>query len=222
MSKKINKHPLFLQWSIYAISSFFILWLSWKYQILSNLFIGDTTKVSYLIVMLFVMGSLHCGYRAFYLSRQLNALTGIVNKVESKHFDDSLPAMFTNSLLRKLQKEDQATKSMNLVNHDQLVDTFVEEVYALKQFEWFFLGMQIRLGIIGSVIGFMLVLGPLDMLETINNQGMGVVLNTLIVGLIGSMLLGFQYLLVDRGADELITRTLQYIQAELVGTANTK
>jgi hypothetical protein len=45
---------------------------------------------------------------------------------------------------------------------------------------------------------------------------MGVALNTTLVGLTGSMLLGFQYLLLDRGADAFISQTVHFTQTVLI------
>ncbi|MGH8598031.1 MAG: hypothetical protein ACREXT_15355, partial [Gammaproteobacteria bacterium] len=45
--------------------------------------------------------------------------------------------------------------------------------------------------------------------------GMGVALNTTLVGLVTSMLLGLQYLLLDRGADRLLADAVFFAETEL-------
>jgi len=43
--------------------------------------------------------------------------------------------------------------------------------------------------------------------------GMGVALNTTLLGLVGTLLLGMQYLLVDRAADRLVAQTVHFTES---------
>ena len=43
-------------------------------------------------------------------------------------------------------------------------------------------------------------------------HGMRVALNTTLVGLLGTMLLGFQYLMLDRGADRLLSNAVHFTE----------
>lgn len=72
-----------------------------------------------------------------------------------------------------------------------------------------------KLGLLGTVIGFILMLGAVTDISDFDvgtmqgmlrdmSGGMRVALFTTLSGLIGGILLGMQYHLVDRGADELL------------------
>ena len=77
------------------------------------------------------------------------------------------------------------------------------------------------------MIGFILMLRSVLSLGTIEfndvqgllgemTVGMAVALNTTLVGLLTSMLLGLQYLMLDRGADKLIADAVFFTESELM------
>jgi len=90
-----------------------------------------------------------------------------------------------------------------------------------NDFGWFVTGLMIKLGLLGTVVGFIMMLSRLEGLEQLDisdiktlmqqmTQGMGVAMNTTLVGLVGSILLGLQFLMLDRYADKLIAATVDY------------
>ena len=89
---------------------------------------------------------------------------------------------------------------------------------------WFVASSLVKLGLLGTVIGFLLMLAPVTALESFDQSqvqnllrqmtvGMGVALNTTLLGLVGTLLLGMQYLLVDRAADRLVAQTVHFTEA---------
>ena len=102
-------------------------------------------------------------------------------------------------------------------------ELLAEHFHYQHAFGWFAAGAMIKLGLLGTVIGFIMMLtsiGGLDSLEIEQvqqlmqrmTQGMMVALNTTLLGLVGSMILGVQYLLLDHFADQLLVRTLTWVQ----------
>lgn len=82
---------------------------------------------------------------------------------------------------------------------------------------WWVTGLVVRLGLLGTVIGFMLMLESLRTVETLAagdvgglirtlGEGMGVSLTTTLAGLIASMGMGLQMLALDRAAERLLAR----------------
>lgn len=78
---------------------------------------------------------------------------------------------------------------------------------------WWFAGTTIKLGLLGTVVGFIVMIGQIDLQGTDTSQiqallaqmtkGMGIALVTTLVGLVGNLLLGIQLLLLDRLADRV-------------------
>ena len=93
-------------------------------------------------------------------------------------------------------------------------------------FGWFIVDSLVKLGLLGTIVGFILMLGSVadtasldvntmqKVLKQMSN-GMGTALYTTLAGLVGSMSLGLQYLLVDKGADNLIERVLRFSETRL-------
>lgn len=78
---------------------------------------------------------------------------------------------------------------------------------------WWFASTTIKLGLLGTVVGFIVMIGQLDLQGTDTAQiqallaqmtkGMGIALVTTLVGLCANLLLGIQLLLLDRLADRV-------------------
>ncbi len=232
MLKSTYKSRLILQWSIFAGVMCFLLWLSWELQILGKIFVTDPTKITFLIALFFLGGTIHCGFRAKYLSRQLNAIIDIEDRLTAWQVDDSLPSDFLKAITKNLQGQNFYDEKKTPDNA-LLAEVFAEEAHAQHEIGWFFTSLLVKLGLLGTVIGFVLMLGPLSTLKSFDiadvqgiltsmTAGMGVALNTTLVGLLGSMLLSFQYLLLDRGADEVVARTVHFMETEFIPNLHTE
>lgn len=225
MLKETFKYRLFLFWSLYAGIMSFLLWLSWQLGILTKLFYADPTKITYVIGLFFIGGTIHCGLRSFYLSHQINSTVEIKAGEKRWQEDDSLPAKFMQAINKSLLLQPEEKEKLS--ESDLLADVFAEQTRAQHEVGWFFTSLLVKLGLLGTVIGFVLMLTPLSTLESFDIEdiqgilanmtaGMAVALNTTLVGLLGSMLLSFQYLMLDRGADELVARAIEFVQTELM------
>ncbi len=225
MLTKTYKSRLILQWSIYTGVMIFLLWFSWQLHLLIQIFVNDPTKITFLIALFFIGGTIHCGIRANYLSNQLNAIADIEDNTLSWESDDSLPSQFLKTITKSL--EGRTLSGEQSADNALLADVFADQAHAQHEIGWFFTSLLVKLGLLGTVIGFVLMLGPLSTLKSFDiadvqgiltsmTAGMGVALNTTLVGLLGSMLLSFQYLLLDRGADEVVARTVHYMETELI------
>ncbi len=227
MLKSTFHYRLLMHWCIYVGIMFFLIWLSWELGFLVHIFSADPTHMTWLIAGFFVGGTLHCGVRSVYLSTQINAILDITATHSCWRADESLPANFLRSVQKSLQAKQPLEQNAPDPENQLLTDIFAEEARSQHEFGWFVTSLLVKLGLLGTVIGFVLMLEPLASLESFDvsniqtllanmTSGMGVALYTTLLGLIGSMLLSFQYLLMDRAADELVARTVHYMQTELL------
>ncbi len=243
MTRIDPQHRLFLQWLVFAGVLIFAVWLSWEYGLLVRVYANDPTRLSLLITVLFIASSGHCALRAYYLSSQLNRVSQLhvaaanAATVELALDGDSvmlnglpLPRSLTRDYLGSVLKK----RSLSGADRDgpadntQLTDVLAEQAHGQHEMGWFLTGLMIKLGLLGTVIGFVLMLGSISNMESFDiadvqnvlrrmTVGMGVALNTTLVGLLGSMLLGFQYLLLDRGADKIVADTVHFTEIYLRG-----
>lgn len=239
----LNKEPsyrLFHQWLILFTVLFFVCFVLWHEGLIVQLFITDSSRISIIIALLFIAGTAHCGLRSRILARELNALHEIIHFKQSnpdtllrinngellignRAFSDSLAKSFFSSFLKKLST-DQAR--FQKTENTQLTEVLSEHARGQHEMGWFITGLLVKLGLLGTVIGFILMLrsvmslGSIDFndLQTLLGEmtiGMAVALNTTLMGLLTSMLLGLQYLMLDRGADKLISDAVFFSETEL-------
>ena len=183
---------IFIYW-IYFISLIFL--ASYALESLgfiSSIFQEDISYLTSLITFILIFYLFQCGY---YLYKLRDAVFFIETKT---HYDDSNPFII---ILSEFQ-------IANNILQDK-PKTPLHEEFKLKLYEFvdngFFISdLLLKLGIIGTVIGFIIMLSSLSAIDEMNiskmnnlllsmSAGMKVALYTTLTGLIGSILLSIQY-----------------------------
>lgn len=183
----------------------------WDKGILQFMFATDNTYLCPLMVLLFLLTCLHCGYRSVFLARQAKA---IVLWPQADQIDDKL-------LIKPYLAELQSIP--NPQDKQLTAELLGEQLRGQHQVGWFMTGLLIKLGLLGTVVGFVIMLGSMTHLSSLDitevqtlmqqmTQGMKIALNTTIIGLVGSIFLGLQYLILDRAADQLLVAAVQASQ----------
>lgn len=185
----------------------FGLFICWDLQLIQGLFSQDKTRISLVITAMLLVMTLHAGYRSLFIARQFLMFDRLFYSSASTELKAAYP---------------QGTS----IAHDYIVNAGVlqaevlsERIRGSHQIGWFITGAMLKLGLLGTVIGFVIMLGSIRGLETLDlsdikalmqqmTEGMGIAMNTTIVGLVGSLLLSAQYLLLDRMADRFLQETL--------------
>ncbi|MEJ2592865.1 MAG: MotA/TolQ/ExbB proton channel family protein [Candidatus Thiodiazotropha sp.] len=217
----------FLRWLLLAGLILFGLYVAWDLDLLSRMIAGDRTRISLLILGLFGLASCHCAWRSFTLSREHNALSAIIQcagsgplQVEDQRLRNGgqpLPLSLAGEYLAGVLGSAAAR------DNQLLAEVLAEQARGQHEAGWFATGLLVKLGLLGTVVGFVMMLGSVAQLDSFDvgdvqqllqhmTGGMGVALNTTLLGLTGSMLLGMQYLLLDRAADRLVARAVQFAE----------
>ena len=210
---------ILMQWLLLTGLISFGTFMAWDTGLLPSMLANDNTRLSIIILTIFFAACLHCFERSLYLSRQFS----ILNHYTSLPDSTVLSTNSTNSpvqlyLIQASTREEQDTVLLS--------EVLAENIRGQNQIGWFISGVLIKLGLLGTVIGFMLMLGSLDNIQSMDigqvqtlmqtmTQGMKIALNTTLLGLASSMLLGIQYLYLDRRADQLVAQTIQLSQTLL-------
>ena len=95
------------------------------------------------------------------------------------------------------------------------MDLLAERTHGPHQTAWWVNGIQLKLGLLGKVIGFSMLalqIGQMQNFDAAQSQellksltgGLGVALLTTMVGLVGNILLGLQLTRLDRYADAIL------------------
>lgn len=219
-------YQLFLQWLSILLVVCFGLFISWQYGLLTALLENDSSYISSIILGIFLLTTISAGFRVVFLSRELDRALRIIEVIQANggnillQPDGSLKSMgyllpdclLTRQLYKQLMRR-QCTEHRDCSR--VLLDNMEKEVSGHHEFGWLVADMMIKLGLLGTVIGFILMLGSVAVIEnaditTIQNMltdmsdGMRVALFTTLTGLLSGLLLGLQYHFLDRGATRLL------------------
>ncbi len=232
MTPPTPSYSLFLRWLLLAGLILFAGWVFWDLGLLQRVLISDPTRITLVIAVLFIAASGHCALRSLYLSVEQEALQRIVVGIE----ESSLPLRPESGLLKGslsgeflrsvLRKAGNAGNDNADCNSQSLAQVMAEQAQGQHEAGWFVSGLLIKLGLLGTVVGFVLMLSPVASLESFDladiqgllqrmTGGMGVALNTTLLGLTCSMLLGLQYLMLDRAADRLVASAVHLAETRL-------
>jgi len=228
---KKHDHHLFLNWLILTGVILTSVVIVWDQGMFHNLFASDKSKISIAICLIYALGTLHCAFRAWHISSQLELADKTTNLIQRYK---NTPVYLDNSKLRLgnqtsipssimtdfLVDTVKASNTATDENNDGSKSPALAEIYADKlksshDYGWFFVDAMIKLGLLGTIVGFILMLGSvadtsnldLNAMQKVMQQmssGMGTALYTTLTGLTGSLLLAMQYQLLDRGADDLM------------------
>ena len=226
-------HHLFLVWLIFSGLIIFTLFATWHEDILILLYMGDKSRISWAITLLYLIISFHCVLRIYFISSQLNATRQIEKliKIEDNldiHLSDgrvhvngdhilpeSVLSDYLHDLIYKTEHENINDNSESNKQNGELLDVYESRLKKPHDIGWFVADIMVKLGLLGTIVGFVLMLGTVSSitdfdLSTVQkilshmSAGMGTALYTTFAGLVCSILAGIQYHMLDRGADDLI------------------
>lgn len=198
---------LFLFWLAYMGVLVFGAVLMWQQGLWHRLVQADPTGLTLVIVGLFVLCSLWAGQRSWRLGQQWQSL--------QRWREGQTPLAATDWAAQYLVGR-RGTGSDSGI----LLQILGDRAHGPHEMAWWFNGIQLKLGLLGKVIGFSILaleLGRMDgfdpqqsahMLKSLTG-GLGIALLTTITGLSGNILLGLQLMRLDRFADTLVAETLQ-------------
>lgn len=228
--------PLHL-WLLFVGLLAFGLFVAGRAGLLATILETDVTHISTLIGVLLVLGSAHCGLRIAIVSTELERLAQIIGAVRAapglatREIDAALArhAGLASAYLDGVRRRALAGAAVRgeAPGAGELTAIFSEQARRQHAAGWFLAGALVKLGLLGTVIGFVLMLRSVGAVESFDvgdvqrimqlmSQGMGVALYTTLVGLLSSMALGFQYLCADQAANRLVAVAGEFAQRELL------
>ncbi len=192
---------LFLLWLAFMGLLVFAALLLWQAGAWHRLIEADPTRLTVVIVLMFVGCSVWAGRRAWVLGRQRTALD------QARHSEGS----WSSEFLRGTAQPGADRASWLLV--------LGERAHGAHEMAWWLNGIQLKLGLLGKVIGFSILALNLGQMESFDPSqsaqllksltgGLGIALLTTVTGLTGNILLGLQLMRLDRFADALVADAL--------------
>lgn len=234
MSKQPGKglHHLMLTWLVFTGVLIFALIVSWNEGVLTLLYLGDKSKISWAITLLYLLVTVHVIRRVWTISFQINAANAVydiirkqdnlVIRVIGDNVDingkSSLPPSYATQYIHDLVTH---YNNLSVVpedfsqNNADLMEVYESRLKDPHEIGWFIADIMIKLGLLGTIIGFILMLGSVVNVADFDvttmqkilkymSSGMGTALYTTMAGLVCSMLATAQYHMLDQHIDELI------------------
>ena len=197
------KYLLLLRYSLVNALGFAFVMVIYSQGYLSKAIKADVTNVVLLIIFLFLIGLTLASIKAFWISRELNYA------YSQKTINDSI----LNNFLKKAKKLDASSRS-NLVSSLRI--NISVKIINIK----FIANTLVILGLIGTVIGFIIALSGVDGSVSSNPEevgkmvsslvkGMSVALYTTLAGSILSVWLNICFQILINGSNRLISKIIE-------------
>jgi hypothetical protein len=198
----ITKKPnyLLLKASLVLSLIIFSFYLLFQLDLIALIINSDRSKISLIILVIYLLATLHWFYIAITLDKEISS----IDKPEK----DTL-------IGRYLIKRNEFEKTQSLYN------LLEDELSNRHSIGYLIVDILLKLGLTGTVIGFILMLLPIGEIKDFDPQilqkllstmsgGMAVALYTTLTGLVTSMLLKFQYFLLDSS----LSQSLNHLNSE--------
>jgi len=229
-----------LKWLILLVLTAFGILVLWYFGLIQSMIALDRTKVSVVILGVFGLTSLHCLYQIVLVSRELvvarrvrdvfaaegsAAVTtqgGRIVTVGGTPLEAGVITTHIGNLIAK-------SRTVGTVHFDQtvLLRGLADELKAREKLGFFVSESLLRLALLGTAIGFILMLVPLAGLnafdvETLRqtlagmSDGMAVALTITVAGIGTALLLKLEYYLLDSAIADLFRQVTQITEVHLI------
>jgi hypothetical protein len=220
-------HLPLLRWLIFTGVCVFAFVMAWHYGLVRMMALGDKTYISTIIAALYVATCVHCLMRTSTISRELDMaqrVQAMVSRgvpdlrVEGSDVVTSLGARLppgdVTSHIRNLILKAGLQGAEHRLDQTILLRGLADQLRGPNQLGAYASDALMKLGLLGTVIGFIMMLAPIAGLDAADrvsvrtsmglmSDGMAVAMYTTLTGLIGSILVQTQYYMLDKATQRL-------------------
>jgi biopolymer transport protein ExbB/TolQ len=231
MSRCANAFGTFYRWLVFFGIMAFGAVVALNKGLIEDLLRADDSRLSAIILLMLLLASLDAGRRAYRLGSELCETLLISDKARSRtplfaadpeHGIRFAAEQHGDSFAHHhlLLLANKTYQNGSLCTQDLLFERLENALGRGHESGWFLAELMIRLGLLGTVIGFIFMLGSvasvtsvdvhaLQQLLTNMSGGMRIALYTTLTGLGAGILLSFQYRLLDAGVDRLMAEIIE-------------
>ncbi|MBN8992680.1 MAG: MotA/TolQ/ExbB proton channel family protein [Rhizobiales bacterium] len=233
-----DRGPL-LRWLIFTGLWVFALVVLWRFGLIRQMIAGDRTYLSLIIALLYVATSLHCLWRTIVIAREGDAArrTGALIASGSGGLDldgnavvvagaGTLPAGLVAAHIRDLAVKARL-QGFRKLDQTLLLRGLASRLRGSNQFGAFASDTLMKLGLLGTIIGFIMMLAPIAGLDpgdrstvrssmNLMSDGMAVAMYTTLAGLVGSILVRIQYYMLDDATAKLFAFAVGLTEVRVV------
>jgi hypothetical protein len=221
-ARDVPDRSALLQWMIFTGLCLFAAVLLWHYGFIRLMVVSDRTYISSLIAVLYVVTCCHCFWRTRAIAReselakQCRAILSVPDG--PKALDGGargLPSGLVTDHIRSLVTKAE-TQAAGRVDQTLLLRTLADRLRGSNAFGAFVSDTLMKLGLLGTIIGFIIMLAPIAGLDAADkvamkssmglmSDGMAVAMYTTLAGLVGSILVRIQYYMLDAATQRVFS-----------------
>ena len=233
-----DRGPL-LRWLVFTGLCVFAFVLLWRFGLIRQMVASDRTYLSSIIGLLYVAASMHCLWRTIVISREADAArrggaliaagSGGLNVEGDAIVVDGagkLPPCLVSAHIHDLAVKARLQGPRRL-DQTLLLRGLAGRLRGSNQFGAFASDTLMKLGLLGTIIGFIMMLAPIAGLDTgdrsaikssmnVMSGGMAVAMYTTLAGLVGSILIRIQYYMLDDATAKLFAYAVGLTEVRVV------
>jgi len=217
-----SEREALLFWMIFTGLSIFAGVLLWRYGFIRLMVNSDRTYISSLIVVLYVITSCHCFWRTRAIAREgaaarrCRVVLSAPDGTKALHVDaQMLPAGLVTDHIHSLVTK-AGTQGAGRLDQTLLLRSLADRLRGSNGFGSFASDTLMKLGLLGTIIGFIIMLAPIAGLDAADkvamkssmglmSDGMAVAMYTTLAGLVGSILVRIQYYMLDAATQRVFS-----------------
>jgi len=220
-----TSHPeraALLLWMIFTGLSVFAAVLLWRYGLLRLMLTSDRTYISSVIAVLYIVTCVHCFLRTRAIAREgaagqrCRAILAAPDAAKVLESDaGALPKGLVTDHIQSLIEKARA-QARGRIDQTLLLRTLADRLRGSNGFGAFASDTLMKLGLLGTIIGFIIMLAPIATLDAADkvamkssmglmSDGMAVAMYTTLAGLVGSILVRIQYYMLDAATQRVFS-----------------
>jgi hypothetical protein len=221
-----ERGPLLL-WMIFTGLSIFAAVLLWRYGFIHLMVASDRTYISTLIAVLYIFTCGHCFWRTRAIAREAEAARrcrAILAAPDSARalapdahvLPRGMVSDHIRSLVTKAETQGGGKIGAGRVDQTLLLRSLADRLRGSNGFGAFVSDTLMKLGLLGTIIGFIIMLAPIAGLDAADkvamkssmglmSDGMAVAMYTTLAGLVGSILIRIQYYMLDAATQRVFS-----------------
>jgi hypothetical protein len=233
-----DRAPL-LRWMIFTGLCVFAGVLLWYHGLVRLMLASDRTYISAIIGVLYIASSLHCLWRTVAIAREADATRGAAlllvkpdavlsaaSGAATSSGQDALPSGIVADHIRNLVLKAQMQRFGRL-DQTLLLRSLADRLRGSNGFGTFASDTLMKLGLLGTIIGFIVMLAPIAGLDATDrtmmkssmglmSDGMAIAMYTTLAGLVGSILLKIQYYMLDAATARVFSQAVTLTETRVV------
>jgi MotA/TolQ/ExbB proton channel family len=221
-----------LRWMIFTGACAFAVVLLWQYGLIRLMVAADRTYISSVIAVLYVGASLHCLWRTIVIGREGDAGRRAARSIAAGELKfgagdlHGLPPGLVCEHIRDLARKAR-TQGAGRLDQTLLLRSLADRLRGSNGFGAFASDTLMKLGLLGTIVGFIIMLAPIAGLDAADRtlmkssmglmgDGMAVAMYTTLAGLVGSILLKIQYYMLDAATARVFSQAVRLTETHVV------